>query len=91
MSDRNFDDILLNCFQEKKIILDSDIAYQLLPDYPATKIMGVIVSSLIEITKGSLATESTMDSINTNNIEFDSEKIAFFGKLIAESIKKYLR
>lgn len=90
VSNIDFDSIITCCFQEKNTTLDSDIAYQLLPDYPATKIMDIIPSSLLEITKWSLATESTTDSINTNDIIFDPEKIIFFGKLIAESIKKFL-
>lgn len=88
-SDTRYDMILSSEFESANIPLEYNSAYVLLEDYPATTIMQQIPSSLLEITKWSLANSATIDMIDTNKIVFDTSKIDVFWKILMQSIRSF--
>ncbi len=85
-----YDEILIQSFNSYSIPIGENTTYQLIWNYPATNIMEAIPSSLLEITKWSLANSATSDMIDTNYIIFDADKISVFGNIIADSIRQFL-
>ncbi len=85
-----YDALIKESFEQANIPLELNTAYQLMSDYPATAIMESMPSSLLEITKWSLANSHTSDMIDTNQIVFDTEKVSFFGKILARSILQFV-
>lgn len=90
LTDKIFDDIFRKKFAENNVPLEENTAYKLLSDYPCTKITKLKKSSFFEVLKWSVATESTKNEIDTNNIIFDEEKLEFFAKILSEIIFEYL-
>lgn len=89
-SNHTYDELLTRSFNRDNISIGKNTAYQLIWDYPATKIMETIPSSFLEITKWSLANTDTSDMIDTNQIIFDADKISIFGNILARSIEQFL-
>lgn len=89
-SNREYDSLLIQYFEKNSIPLEKNTTYQLISDYPATEIMGSMPSSLLEITKWSLANTNTSDMIDTNQIVFDPKKISFFWEILSSSIRQFI-
>jgi hypothetical protein len=69
--------------------LDENVAYKFENHFSATHLVGKVPSSLIEITKGNLATEETKDSIDASKIILDEVKLHHYQELISQSIIEF--
>ena len=88
-SNKQYDTLLSEWFVERDIPLEYNTAYHLIPEYPSASIMDIVPSSFIEITKGSLANNDTIDMIDTNQIILNTDKINIFWEILAKSISQY--
>lgn len=88
-SNGQYDTLLSEWFVERDIPLEYNTAYHLVPEYPSASIMDIVPSSFIEITKGSLANNDTIDMIDTNQIILNTDKINIFWEILAKSISQY--
>lgn len=87
----SLDDIFIKNWEKNNIPLDRNIAYQFEEHFSATHLVSKVPSSLIEVTKGNLATEDTKHHIDASIIELDNEKIEKYVYLIGESILEFLK
>lgn len=90
MTNRVFDDILRRNFSQNSLTLEENTAYRLCEYLPCTEIIRTIPSSFLEITKGSLAIDSQKNAVNCSRLDFDPEKIQFFGKMLSDAILEFL-
>lgn len=90
LTNKEFDNIFREKFEEKNIVLEENTAYRLLTHFPCTEIILQKKSSFFEITKTAVASENTKNETDTNKIIFDERKLDFFAKVISEIILKYL-
>lgn len=88
-SHKDLDSMFIKNWQNKNLLLDENIAYKFENHFSATHLVGKIPSSLIEITKGNLATNETKDYIDASKIELDADKIYNYQELISESIIEF--
>ena len=86
ITDRRLDTIAQEVFTKHGEILKENEAYRFPPEYPVTKIALKKSSSLLEITKGALATEETCQMVDTSHIVLDPAKVDRFGTMLADII-----
>jgi hypothetical protein len=84
ITSRRHDECIQSLFQEYSIPLQKNKAYRFMHDFPATYITQNIPSSLIEITKDSIATPDTANTIDSSKIILDQSKIYIFGWLFSD-------
>jgi hypothetical protein len=88
---KELDDIFIKNWQKNNINLDKNIAYKFEKYFTATRLISKVPSSLIEITKGNIATLETKDSTNWSKIILDEKKIEKYSWIIVESIVEFFQ
>ncbi|MGE4444198.1 MAG: hypothetical protein AB7E37_04365 [Candidatus Altimarinota bacterium] len=86
---QDLDSIFIKNWNTKNLLLDENVAYKFENHFSATHLVGKVPSSLIEITKGNLATEETKDSIDASKIILDEVKLHHYQELISQSIIEF--
>lgn len=88
-SHQDLDSIFIKNWNTKNVLLDENIAYKFENHFSATHLVGKIPSSLIEITKGNIATDETKDFIDASKIILDEVKLQNYQELISQSIIEF--
>lgn len=86
---QDLDSIFIKNWNTKNLLLDENVAYKFENHFSATHLVGKVPSSLIEITKGNLATEETKDYIDASKIILDEVKLHHYQELISQSIIEF--
>ena len=90
LTNQHFDTILREKFAQNNRVLEENTAYRLFEHLPCTEIIRRTPSSFLEITKGSLVVDSQKNLINCAHLNFDAQKIQFFGKILSDAIQEFL-
>lgn len=84
ITSQRHDQLLQSIFQSRNIKLHENEAYRFTKNYPATDIAQRMPSTLIEITKDSLANSHNQSEVNSSKIIFDQEKIHTFAEIFSD-------